>query len=243
MTNTMRRFVLRLTLGVMTALSVTACSSNSDGGPLGRVMPSNVTMNFLTSATIRAVIVEVTGPGINPPIFANFPIGNTSVATGTLAIPAGTARRIVVSAMDTSGVITHRADTTITIVPGTNPNLQLWLEPLVGTFGITVSFGGIRLVVPDTTTRNVTVGDVMTIQAHALRANSDTVPSASLMWASNNLAVATVQAGRVTFHRVGEAIITVSFNGIAVAIRTIVSPASPPPPAPSGVTMGTIDVP
>jgi hypothetical protein len=60
------------------------------------------------------------------------------------------------------------------------------------------------------------------------------------MWGSNNLAVATVQNGIVTHHKVGEAIITVSIQGIAIAIRTVVSV---PPSAPSGVTMGIIDIP
>lgn len=234
MTHKIRNIFILLSAIIMSTIS---CSSD---GPYSYRVPSTVSVKLLTPATIRVVIIEVTGPGINPAIMANFAVGNDSLATGTLTIPAGTGRRIVVTAMDTAGVITHRADTTITLVPGSNPNIQLWLEPLVGNFGITIAFGGTKLVVPDTTTRQVSVGDILTIQAFAVRANGDTIPANALMWASNNLSIVTMQANRATFHRTGEAIITVSHQGIAVAIKSIVSAAPPPP---SGVTMGVITIP
>lgn len=232
-----RKIVMMILTIHAIAFGIMSCSSD---GPSAHKVPATVPVNFLTPATIRAVIIEVTGPGINPPIVANFAVGNDSIAAGTLTIPAGTGRRIVVTAMDTAGIVTHRADTTVTLVPGSNPNIKLWLEPLVGNFGITIAFGGTTLIVPDTSTRRVFVGDITTINAFAVRANGDTIPANALMWASNNLAVATMQANRATFHRAGEAIITVSHQGIAVAIKAIVSAAPPPP---SGVTMGVITIP
>jgi hypothetical protein len=234
MTNKMRVFIL---MAFMSVIGIISCSSDA---PSAHKLPATMSVNFLTPATIRAVIVEVTGPGINPPIFANFAVGNDSIASGNLTIPAGTNRRIVVIAMDTAGIITHRADTTVTLVPGANPNIKLWLEPLVGNFGITIAFGGTKLVVPDTSTRRVFVGDIITINGFAVRANGDTIPANALLWASNNLAVATMQANRATFHRAGEATITVSHQGIAVAIKAIVASAPPPP---SGVTIGIINIP
>jgi hypothetical protein len=234
MLNRLSRLILMFVIFGLTVFGTVSCVSD---GPFAQARSANVTMSVLAPTTIRAIIVEVTGPGIDPAIVANFPVGLDSIATGTLSISAGAARRIVITAMDTSGIVTHRADTTITLIAGTNPTLQMWLEPVVGTFGITVSFGGVKVVVPDTTTRNATVGDVAIIDAYAVRANGDTVPATSLVWGSNNLAVATVQQGTVTYHKAGEAVITVSFQGASAAVRTVASEA---PPAPDGILVDTI---
>jgi len=202
----------KLVLALVVAFGMVACSAD---GPLGGGRVSTVTMRFLTPATVQSLIVEVTGPGIEPAVVLNIDVGADTVATGSLTLPSGSARRFVVTAVDTAGVQTHRADTTITLQPGTNPNLAMRLEPLPSTLGITVTFGGVRLVVPDTSTRTLGVGETATIVAYAIRANGDTISADSLTWGSSNPAIATVAAGRVSSSRGGTAQISVSYHGAA----------------------------
>jgi hypothetical protein len=88
------------------------------------------------------------GPGIDPSQLVNLPVDTTGVAAGTIETTAGSARRIVVTAVDTAGIATHRGDTTLTLVPGANPPLALVLRPLVASVGITVTFGDLRAIRP-----------------------------------------------------------------------------------------------
>ena len=194
-------------------------------GPLSGGRVSTVTMRFLTPATVQSLIVEVTGPGIDPAVVLNIPVGTGNVATGSLTLPAGSARRFVVRAVDTAGVHTHRADTTVTLQPGANPNLAMRLTPLASSLGITVTFGGVQLVVPDTSTRIVRLGTSAPIVAYAIRANGDTVPADSLTWGSSNPAVAAATSGgSVAGVRTGVANVAVSYRGASARIPVNVSP-------------------
>jgi len=203
-------------------LSTAACAAE---GPLTSERAATVTMRFLTPATVQSLVVEVTGPGIDPAVVLNIPVGTDTVATGALTLPSGSGRRFVVTAVDTAGVQTHRADTTIVLQPGTNPSLAMRLAPLPSTLGITVTFGGVRLVVPDTSTLVLDVGDTTTIVAYAIRANGDTVPADSLLWASDNPAVAIATQGLVTAIRSGSVGVTVSFGGAANRVGVLVNGA------------------
>jgi len=202
-----------------------ACTAE---GPLGVGRPTTVSMQFLTPATVKSLVVEVTGPGIDPAVVMNIPVGADTVATGSLTLPSGSARRFVVTAVDTAGVQTHRADTTITLQPGTNATLAMRLEPLPSTLGITVTFGGVRLVVSDTSTRVLNVGDTMTIAAYAIRANGDTVPAESLVWGTSNPAATSVANGVVQAARLGAAQVAVSYQGASAQVGVrVVAPDDP----------------
>lgn len=102
----------------------------------------------LTPATIRELAVEISGPGIDPAQLVNLPVDTAGVAAGTIETTAGSGRRIVVTAVDTAGVATHRGDTTVTLVPGENPPLSLILRPLAATTRLTVTFGTLSAVGP-----------------------------------------------------------------------------------------------
>lgn len=214
----MRRITRIIMVGAVFLLTLGACVE----APVTGVQLATVTMRFLTPATVRTVIVEVNGPGIDP-LLVNFAVGSDTTATGTLTLPAGSARRFIVRAVDTAGVLTHRADTTITLLPGANPNLAIRLQPLASTLGITVTFAGVRLVIPDTSTRSIFLGDTALIQAYALRANGDTVPADSLIWGTLNPAVVGVSAGTVTSRRSGSTRISVSYRGAATSLPVTVS--------------------
>lgn len=126
---------------VAAVASVAACGD----GPLQVAAPRALLGVYaLTPATIRELTVEVSGPGIDPAQFVNLPVDTAGVAAGIIETTAGSARRIVVTAVDTAGIPTHRGDTTLALMPGANPPLALVLRPLGATLGITVTFGGLR---------------------------------------------------------------------------------------------------
>ena len=91
---------------------------------------SDVRVHALTPATIRSLVVEVTGPGIAPAVLVNLPVGPDHIASGTLQVPAGSARRFVVTAVDTAGLTTHRGDTTLTLHPGVSAPLAIVMHPI-----------------------------------------------------------------------------------------------------------------
>lgn len=109
--------------------------------PSEAVRTSAIVVHVLTPATIRSLIVQISGPGIDPELVVNIPVGEDSVARDTLEVPAGSARRFIITAVDTGGVATHRGDTTVTLVPGVNPPLAIVMRPLGASVGITVTFG------------------------------------------------------------------------------------------------------
>jgi len=204
------------------ALSLGLIGCNNDG-LLVSSGTTTVTMRFITPATVRSLVVEVSGPGIDPSVLANVPVTGDSIATQSLSLSSGSARRFVVSAVDTGGVTTHRADTTLTLQPDAHVGLSLWLEPLETTVGITVRFGGVRLTVTDTTTREIEVGDSLDIEAHATGPTGQPVSSDSLRWGSGNPAVVTVNQGKVIALRPGIALVNVSYRNASASVRLVVS--------------------
>ena len=208
-----------LTCAVL-SLVLGACSE----GPAAVDDAAKVELNFLTPATVRSVAVEVSGPGISPSVLLNLPVGTDSTARGTLTLTAGGGRRFVITAFDTAGVATHRADTTITLSAGSNAPLTVRVSPLASSLGITVTFGGARVSVTDTSTRTLQQGDSALIVATALRANGTVLPSDSLEWGSSNPGIVSVARGVVRALRPGEATVTVSARGASARVRVVVLP-------------------
>lgn len=183
---------------------------------------AQVTLNFLTPATVRSVAVEVSGPGLAPPVVKNIAVGSDSTARATFELPAGAGRRFVFSAFDSTGVTTHRADTTIAVAAGTNPALAVRLQPLIGALGVTVTFVGAQVSVADTSTRRLLPRDTVRISASGVRASGTTVPADSLEWGSSDPSVATVVGGLVTAVRPGTTSVSVSYRGAAARVGIVV---------------------
>lgn len=124
---------------------------------------------------------------------------------------------------------THRADTTVTLQPGANPNLAMRLEPLQTKVGITVTFGGVRFSLDDTTTRVLRTGDLIRIVASATRADGSEVPPDSLLWATSNPAVVRVDGGIVTAVSPGSAVVSAGYGGASarVSIEVLTVPPAP----------------
>lgn len=226
-------FSIRSLLVFVAGLVTLACS---DGLPTESSRRSQITFNFLTPATVASLRVEISGPGITPPVVVNIPVGPDTVATGTLALPAGSARQISVVAFDTAGVLTHSADTTLTLQGGVTTSLVLVLKPVAGTLGLTVTFGGDRITLTDSSSISLAVGDITVIAAQAFDATGVAVPSDSLHWGSSNPAFFTVAQGEVRAVRAGSGVVTASYRGAAASVSISVGPAAG---APSAFTWAT----
>ena len=133
--------VIRLAL-LLAVLPLIGCADLL--APSARAVAS-LGVHAITPATVRELVVEVSGPGITPAVLVNIPVVDDSIATGSIEVTAGSGRRIIIWAVDTTGIVTHRGDTTVTLVPGPNPPLALTLRPVPATLGITVTFGDILI--------------------------------------------------------------------------------------------------
>lgn len=102
-----------------------------DPGPSAPTELAAVHVDALLPSTVRSLVVEISGPGVAPDARANLDVGPDSIARGTLHVTAGSARRLVVTAVDTAGAASHRADTTLALIAGENPPIALTLRPLV----------------------------------------------------------------------------------------------------------------
>lgn len=201
-----------------------ALSAGCADGPTSVTKEGRVLMQFLTPATVRTVVVSVSGPGITPAIVRNIPIGADSAARDTITVPAGSGRAFRVQAFDSLAVETHRGDTTVTLQPGTNPALALRLVPLSSQLGITVTFGGYRLTLADTTLRQLEVGDTAVLAATLRAPNGSLVPADSLVLASTNPGVLRIEGRTAVGVRDGEARFVASHRGavasVAVRVRS-----------------------
>jgi len=135
------RAVRRSGLMAVLAVSILVVTSCADTPTASVARRATLSVHALTPATIRSLVVEISGAGIDPTQLVNLPVDTAGVAAGTIETTAGSGRTIVVTAVDTAGVSTHRGDTTVTLVPGPNPPLALVLRPIGATVGLTVTFG------------------------------------------------------------------------------------------------------
>lgn len=217
----MRRRLRRAGLALLLASSV-ACAGASEEPP------ATLVVNFLTPATVRSVTLEISGPGITTPITSTIAIGADTTARATLELPAGTDRRVLVSAFDQSGIRTHRAETTINVNPGSNPPLGVQLTALTGSVSLTVTFGGTRITLANASARTIAVGDTVRLTATATRANGTALPADSLEWGSTNPGVLTVTRGLVRGVMRGSGAAVVSYQGIAAWVNVTVGTTAEP---------------
>lgn len=217
-----RRFIRLLLRGAAPGLIASGCAE-STAPPLER---ASLSFNVMTPATVRTLVVTVSGPGMDSAVVSNLPVSEAATASGTVTVPAGAARRLEIVAMDTGGVPTHRADTTLRLVPGANEPLALVLRPLASSVGVTVTFGSVTLSLAPSDTE-VVAGEVLTLSATAT-STFGTVPSDELVWGTTDPSVATVNAGLVRGVRAGIATIVVSHRGAALRRRITVPPGLSP---------------
>jgi hypothetical protein len=175
---------------------------------------------------INMLVVQVTAADIPTPLVFNLTVTN-GVASGTLKIPPGPARTILVRAFDTNGNITHEGSVTFDVRPGQNPMVQCHLTPRVGQVPITVTFGSYGVTVtPPAATIDVTVTRQLQLAVAVTDANGQVISSPSVEWATSNPAVATVSAaGLVTGASNGVATIVATYEGVGGSSQVTVTGA------------------
>lgn len=194
-------------LGCIMVLS--ACASGT--GP--RSDAELVIRADLSATSAVMVVVQVSAPDITPTLVFNLPVQN-GVASGSIAIPAGSGRVITMRAFDASGIETHRGTITVTAVEGANPTLSLVLNPLAGDLPIIATIGSITLTVTLNPT-SVPVGQTSTATVTILLSGSP-IPGATPTWATLSPGIASVStSGVVTGVGEGQTKIVATYGGAA----------------------------
>lgn len=217
-----RRLLAALLVVVLTAIG---CRDGALTGPnpipkgSGRL---SVSAQFeLNTAT--NLVIEVTAPDISVPLVFNLPIVNGS-ATGSVTIPAGGNRLIVVRAFD-GRTETHRGSRTVTIVEGTNAPLTLQLLPLAGTIPVTVSFG-VAVVSVTPLTWTLQVDQTVNFAATVMDATGGMQSNAVIRWASTDTRLLTIDSvGVATARDTGTVTVVAVANGAAGRATITVLPA------------------
>lgn len=197
-------------------LLASACGLDGPSAARSRAL---VSVRVLTPATVRTVRVEVSGPGIDPPVVLSLAIAADSTAAGEIEVPAGSGRRIVITAFDTSGVATHRADTTLTLQGGSSQTLALRLLPIQTGLGIVVTFANAIVSLGNNGPIQLAVGDSAVITATATSAAGNPAIAGAIAWGSSAPASVSVEGGLVRGLRPGNAQITASYQGASASLE------------------------
>jgi len=91
---------------------------------------TNVVINASVLSSTAGLTVDISGPGIEPSLLFSLPAASNGQVNDTIEVPSGGGRRFVVTAIDTNGIATHRADTTVALQPGVLRSLALFLRSL-----------------------------------------------------------------------------------------------------------------
>jgi len=235
--NDMQSFVSKILTSALLVVvtTVAACSKREVTGPSALPAQLSFVLMAVGSNAIATVSVVVTGPGIDSTLGFNLTLVN-GTAAGTLQVPAGSGRHVVASAFDAAGVNTNRGDTTVTLLAGSNPTVSLTMPSLIGGLPITLSFGSsvVSINRQDTTMMQ---GDTLRFSAAAVNSRGGTVPGDSIVWASSNPAVASVDSsGLVRGLAIGTANIVANYEGASARRQVTVASPSPYPNEPLGLT-------
>src|SRR3989449_6215140 len=156
-------------------------------------------------------------PDIPTALIFNIPIAG-GVASGTIAIPAGSNRRIAIRAYDAGGVETHSGSVTVSLQPGANPTIAILLTPLTGDVPIEVTLGSFVVIVTPAAD-SLRIGDTLSLTAMILDANGTPVPG-HVVWGALSPRAASVvstgtQTARVTAIRPGRTTVVATYGGTA----------------------------
>src|SRR2546427_20758 len=147
-------------------LLLASCNPSTDPPTQGQAHLA-VTANVVGTA-VATVVVEVTAPDISTPLVFNIVVAD-GVASGTITIPAGTARRITIRAFDAGGVLTHSGAATVSVQAGTNPTVSLKLTPLSGDVPIEAHLCSFTIHVSSTSIATSLVGSPSRYLTAAIR--------------------------------------------------------------------------
>lgn len=184
---------------------------------------ANLPIALSAAPSVATLVVEVTAPDLAEALVFNLTLSG-GTASDTLAIPAGSNRRIVVRGYDATAIETHRGEVTTNLTEGSNAAVTIRLDPLIGDQPIIVVIGEVIVTVTPVAD-TVPEGDTVRLSGVVTNAAGDTV-DVEPVWASLSPAVATVdESGLVTGVSVGEARIVASYGGVASSATVVVDPS------------------
>lgn len=190
----------------------------------GRLMVSaNV-----TATNIKMMVVTVNGPGIEKPLVFNMPVtvgtDGKEIASGSILIPAGSNRELLVEAYDASQIKTHRSEkvTVATVKPGTdNASLTIILLPIAGGQPVRAEFGVyVVKLTPASATLIVGQTQTFTVRVEDDRGNTIAIDAAKLQWATSDPSVFSAASNGLatalaTARKLGRGDIVVTYDGYA----------------------------
>lgn len=172
--------------------------------------------------SVNQLVVTVTASDLPSSLVFNIEVIN-GTASGTLRLPPGLARTIVVEAFDASNAVTHDGSATVDVRPGQNPPVSILLRPRAGQVPIVVTIAEITVqVTPNAATLNV--GSTVQLTATILGPNNE-VLTGPITWATTNPALAKVdQQGLVTALAPGQLTVVAVSGGVAGVSQIAVLP-------------------
>lgn len=167
----------------------------------------------VTGTAVDELVVTVSAADIPVPLVFNVSVSN-GTASGTLHVPPGTARTIVVEAFDQAGDVTHDGTTTVDVARGQNPPVSILLRSRAGQVPIIITIADVTIAVaPDAAT--LTAGQTLQLSATILGPNNESLEG-TITWATTNPAFVKVdQQGLVTAVAEGEALVVATSEGVA----------------------------
>ena len=173
------------------------------------------------SANVSMVVIKVTAADISVPLVFNFPVSGGAIS-GTITVPAGSARTITASAYDLGNTETHRGVVTMNLPAGTQPTLELKLLPLTSDQPINITVTSVVVTVtPPTLT--LTVGAANGQLSATIKDGDGNPVAGTVKWATTNPSIATVDAnGSVHATGAGTVQIVATFAGVASACAVTV---------------------
>ena len=173
----------------------TGCERNATGprevGPDGRDIGRLVIVVQVGNLAATSLVVEVSAPDITPTMVFNMPV-IAGVATGSIAVPAGSGRLFTVRAFD-GATETFRGTKVLTVVAGVNPTASITLAPLAGTVPIIATIGSLVITVTPATA-SPRIGDTLRFSATIRDAVGAILPGPA-RWASTNTARVVIDTG------------------------------------------------
>src|SRR6058998_482968 len=208
-------------VAVASLLLLAACSGDAvapGGGEATLLIRADV-----SGTSVATVVVDISAPDLPTTVVFNVPVA-AGVASGTLTIPAGSDRTIVMRAFDAGGVQTHTGSVTLNVQAGTNPTIVLVLTPLTGNVPIHVTLGSFAVTLsPPAPT--LAVGQTVPLNVSITDWNGNPVTNATVSWATDHPGIASVDgSGLVTAQGAGSTKIAATFQGAVGTAAVTVTP-------------------
>jgi len=209
-----------ISLALALLVGLVSCAERTTVGPPGDATLS-VGIN-LSGTMVTTVVLDVTAADIPTMLVFNIPIVN-GVASGTITVPAGSNRTILLRGFDVGGVETHSGAVTVNIQPGTNATMSIMLTPLTGDLPITATLGSFVVTVTPPAV-SLAINGTAPLTA-TIRDSNGNLTTGVVAWATHNPGVAMVDgSGIVTATGAGTTTISAVFQGVAGSATITVTP-------------------